>query len=447
VSAEQQSMFESPSPEADANRPLATRMRPASLEEIVGQPHLVARDSMLRKMLGKGRSPNLIIYGPPGTGKTTLATVIANVTGSKCFKLNAVASNVAELREVLQRARMRKQNGQQSLLFIDEIHRFNKSQQDLLLPDVEEGNVTLIGATTHNPGFYVNPPLLSRCHLIKVESLSIDSIAEVLQRALSDEVRGLGRQKIRCEPAILKDLANLVGGDLRQALNTLELIADFAGENGVIDEKSLAQFAGERKIRYDANEDEHYDTASAYIKSMRGGDPDAALYWMAKMLLGGEDPRFIARRLVILASEDVGMADSRALPVAMAAFQACEVIGQPECEINLAHATVFLATSPKSNRAYEGLHKAKAELQAHGAQQVPLWLRDKGGMANKAAGNSKDYRYSHEFTEGISGQDYMLEPKQFYFPKASGSEAAILERLQKWKQLKVQTRAENRESC
>jgi len=442
VNAEQQNMFETPPAEVDTDRPLAARMRPRTLEEIVGQPHLVANDSMLRKMLSKGRSPNLIIYGPPGTGKTTLATVIANVTGSKCFKLNAVASNVAELREVLQRARMRKQNGEQSLLFIDEIHRFNKSQQDLLLPDVEEGNVTLIGATTHNPGFYVNPPLLSRCHLIKVESLGVDAIAEVLKRALEDKERGLGKQRLSCESKILRDLAHLVGGDLRQALNTLELIADFTGEGGVITEESLRQYAKERNIRYDADEDEHYDTASAFIKSIRGGDPDAALYWMCKMLLGGEDPRFIARRLVILASEDVGMADSRALPVAMAAFQACEVIGQPECEINLAHATVFLATSPKSNRAYEGLHLAKAELSANGVQSVPVWLRDKHGAANRAAGNSKDYRYSHEFPEGISGQDYMLEPKQFYFPKASGSEAAIVERLQKWKILKMKLKDE-----
>lgn len=441
MSAEQQSMFDSPVGSSSAeNRPLAARMRPQTLDEIVGQPHLVAEDSMLRKMLSKGRSPNLIIYGPPGTGKTTLATVISNVTGSKCFRLNAVASNVAELRDTLQRARVRKQNGQESLLFIDEIHRFNKSQQDLLLPDVEEGNVTLIGATTHNPGFYVNPPLLSRCHLIRIESLSIEAIASVLKRALEDKERGLGKRNLKCSEQLLKDLANLVGGDLRQALNTLELIADFTGDGGEITGQTLSQFASERKIRYDANEDEHYDTASAYIKSMRGGDPDAALYWMAKMLLGGEDPRFIARRLVILASEDVGMADSRALPVAMAAFQACEVIGQPECEINLAHATIFLTTSPKSNRAYEGLHRAKAELKANGAQEVPVWLRDSHGAANKAAGNSKDYRYSHEFPEAISGQDYMVEPKQFYFPKAAGSEAAVMERLQKWKQLKDQAK-------
>ena len=435
---EQQDIFAEESIAEDATRPLAARMRPVTLDEIVGQPHLMDEQSMLRRMLDKGRIPNLIVYGPPGTGKTTLANVVARMTGFKCFKINAVSSNVAEMREVLQRARMRRQNGQHSLLFIDEIHRFNKSQQDLLLPDVEEGNVVLIGATTHNPGFYVNPPLLSRCHLIRMEALKAESVASVLGRALRDEKRGLGLLKIQCDEAILLDLANLVGGDLRQALNTLELISDFVGEGGTIDEAVLTRFASERRIRYDADEDEHYDTISAYIKSVRGGDPDAALYWMAKMLLGGEDPRFIARRLVILASEDVGIADSRALPLAMAAFQACEVIGQPECEINLAHATVFLATSPKSNRAYEGLHNAKAELNANGAQDVPVWLRDSHGAANKAAGNSKAYRYSHEFPEAISGQQYMLQPKQFYFPKAAGSEAAVMERLQKWAEIRKQ---------
>ena len=441
---EQQDIFGTEVIADDATRPLAARMRPLTLDEIVGQPHLMDERSMLRRMLDKGRIPNLIIYGPPGTGKTTLANVVTRMTGFKCFKLNAVSSNVAELRDVLQRARVRRQNGQNSLLFIDEIHRFNKSQQDLLLPDVEEGNVILIGATTHNPGFYVNPPLLSRCHLIRMEPLSAEAVASVLGRALRDEKRGLGLSGIRCDDAILLDLATLVGGDLRQALNTLELISDFVGEEGIIDEAVLKHFANERRIRYDADEDEHYDTISAFIKSVRGGDPDAALYWMAKMLLGGEDPRFIARRLVILASEDVGIADSRALPLAMAAFQACDVIGQPECEINLAHATVFLATSPKSNRAYEGLHNAKAELNANGAQEVPVWLRDNHGAANKAAGNAKEYRYSHEFPEAVSGQDYMVQPKQFYFPKEAGSEAAIVERLRKWNEIKTKLKQQRK---
>ncbi len=411
-------------------------MRPVSLDEIVGQPHLIEEDSMVRRMLDKGKAPNLMVYGPPGTGKTTLATVIASITESKCFKINAVTSNVAEMRDVLGRARALRQNGKHALLFVDEIHRFNKSQQDLLLPDVEEGNVTLIGATTHNPGFYVNPPLLSRCHLIKLEPLTDDAIATVLDRALTDDDRGLGKTGIKSSPEVMKSLANFAGGDLRQALNTLELMAEYVGDGGVIDEEVLSRFAKERRVRYDANEDEHYDTISAYIKSMRGGDPDAALYWMVKMLLGGEDPRFIARRLVILASEDVGIADSRALPVAMAAYQACEVIGQPECEINLAHATVFLATCPKSNRAYQGMHKAKAEIQKNGVQPVPVWLRDKSGKANREAGNSKDYRYSHEFPEAVSGQDYMLEPKQFYYPKEAGSESSVLGRLELWKKLK-----------
>jgi putative ATPase len=435
VLSEQTSLFEDPVVEQVGQRPLAARMRPESLDEIVGQPHLIHPDSLVRRMLQRGRVPNLIIYGPPGTGKTTLARVIANQTGSACYRINAVTSNVAEMREVLQRARMRRSSGQ-ALLFIDEIHRFNKSQQDLLLPDVEEGVVTLIGATTHNPGFYVNPPLLSRCHLVRMEPLGEEGIFEVLRRALTNAEQGLGGWNLSWEDESLLAIARWAGGDLRQALNTLELVAESVGAGGAIDAKVIAQFAKERRIRYDANEDEHYDTASAYIKSIRGGDPDAALYWMCKMLAGGEDPRFVARRLVILASEDVGVADSRALPVAMAAFQACEVIGQPECEINLAHATVFLATSPKSNRAYEAYHAAKADLQANGAMPVPVWLRDKHGAANRQAGNSKDYRYSHDFPEAVSGQDFLPEPRQFYNPKDAGSEAAVAERLRRWQEMK-----------
>lgn len=423
-----------------ADAPLAARMRPRTFDEMVGQQHVLGPDTMLRKALSRGERLNLIVYGPPGTGKTTLAEIVTRDTHSHIIRLNAVASNVAELREVLKEARNRHLRGKRSLLFIDEIHRFNKSQQDLLLPDVERGTVTLIGATTHNPGFYVNPPLLSRCHLIRLEPLDPEAIAALLGRALTDCERGLGQRNIRCEPECLLDIATLVGGDLRQALNTLQLLAGLVDDGGVIDEAVIGRYAAERRIRYDADEDEHYDTASAYIKSMRGGDPDAALYWLAKMLEGGEDPRFIARRLVILASEDVGMADSRALLLAMAAFQACEVIGRPECEINLAHVTVFLATCPKSNRAYEALNRARAHLREHGVQPVPLWLRDKGGAANKRLGHAKDYLYSHDYPEGVSGQLYMDHPERFYYPKPSGAEAGVAERLERWRQLREDIR-------
>jgi len=442
LSAYQQSIFgdedasESSIDDIAPDAPLAARMRPRSFDEMVGQQHVLGPDTMLRKAMARGERLNLIVYGPPGTGKTTLAEIVTRETRSHIIRLNAVASNVAELREVLKEARNRHLRGKRSLLFIDEIHRFNKSQQDLLLPDVERGTVTLIGATTHNPGFYVNPPLLSRCHLIRLEPLDPASIAALLGRALEDRERGLGQRNIQCATECLLDIANLVGGDLRQALNTLQLLAGLVDDGGVIDESVIGRYAAERRIRYDADEDEHYDTASAYIKSMRGGDPDAALYWLAKMLEGGEDPRFIARRLVILASEDVGMADSRALLLAMAAFQACEVIGRPECDINLAHVTVFLATCPKSNCAYEALNRARAHLREHGVQPVPLWLRDKGGAANKRLGNAKDYRYSHEYPDGISGQYYMDQPEQFYFPKTSGAEAGVAERLERWRQLR-----------
>jgi putative ATPase len=426
-----------PNPGFLPTAPLAARMRPRSLDELVGQPALLSADSMIRRMVQRGRVPNLLLYGPPGTGKTTLAEVLALSVGGQCHRINAVTSNVAELREVLLRCRHRRE-GSQSLLFIDEIHRFNKSQQDLLLPDVEAGVVTLVGATTHNPGFYINPPLLSRCHLLRLEPLAPEEVAKVLERALLDESRGLGGLRLTWEAGVLGRLASFSGGDLRQSLNMLELIAEYVGQEGRIDTAVLEQFARERRIRYDAHEDEHYDHASAYIKSIRGCDPDAALYWMVKMLMGGEDPRFIARRLVIAASEDVGMADSRALSVAMAAFQACDVIGQPECEINLAHATVFLATCPKSNRAYEAYHAVKDHLQREGAQAVPSWLRDTHGAANRQAGHGKDYRYSHDYPEAISGQHFLLRPIEFYRPKEAGAEAAVMERLARWKSLREQ---------
>ncbi len=417
-------------------------MRPRRLEDLVGQSHITDDGSPLRMMLANGRAPNLIVYGSPGTGKTTLATIITQMTGSFCFKLNAVSSNVAELRETLQKAKLRQQNGQQCILFIDEIHRFNKSQQDLLLPDVEEGVVTLIGATTHNPGFYVIPPLISRSHLIRLEPLSLEAILEVLRRALTDVEHGLGAKQLTANDERLMDIAHISNGDLRHALNILEVLSEMVAEGQEISVELIEGFAKERKIRYDANEDEHYDTISAYIKSMRGSDPDAALYWLAKMLEGGEDPRYVARRLVIFASEDVGMADSRALPLATATYEACDFVGLPECQINLAHATVFMACSPKSNHAYMGLNNAKALIRKEGVQQVPVWLRDKHGAANKQQGNSKDYQYSHDYQAGISGQDYMLEPHQFYFPGENGAEAAVAERLEKWKNIKKRVKSE-----
>ena len=422
-----------------AHQPLAARMRPQALNEIVGQEHLTKAGSLLPRLISTDRFGSLIFYGPPGCGKTSFAEVIARETKSRFVRINAVMSNVAELREILGLAR--KMPEAKTLLFIDELHRFNKAQQDLLLPDVEEGNVRLIGATTHNPGFYVNPPLLSRSHLFRLEPLSTEAVATVLRRALEDEERGLGARKLAAEDSVLADLAVLCDGDLRRALNALEVIALSLDGKEVIEESELESFARERRIRYDANEDEHYDTISAFIKSCRGGDPDAAMYWLAKMLAGGEDPRFIARRLVILASEDIGLADPFALPLAVAAHQAAEFVGLPEAELTLAHATLHIACAPKSNSATMALAAAKQALKSAPVQSVPLPIRDKGGKASKRAGHGKGYNYSHNYPEGISGADYLSEPISLYTPSSNGLEARVADRLARWKTLKAEARA------
>jgi putative ATPase len=426
---------------AAAHQPLAARMRPHSLAEFAGQEHILQPGNLLPRLIASNRFGSLIFYGPPGCGKTSLAEVIARETKSRFVRVNAVMSNVAELRDILGTARRRPEAG--TILFIDELHRFNKSQQDLLLPDVEEGSVRLIGATTHNPGFYVNPPLLSRSHLFRLEPLTTAQVAAVLSRALLDPERGLGGRGHVAAASVLTDLAVLCDGDLRRALNALEVIALSLPLQAAITPQELELFARERRIRYDADEDEHYDTISAFIKSCRGGDPDAAMYWLAKMLAGGEDPRFIARRLVILASEDVGLADPQALPLAVAAHHACDFIGLPEAELTLAHATLYIATAPKSNSATLALGEAHRALKERPVQPVPDSLRDKGGQASKRMGFGQGYLYAHDFPEAISGQEYLSEPLTLYRPKTTGAEAAIAERLARWRDLR---NAKNRPS-
>jgi len=423
------------SPKSPAQQPLAARMRPRRLEEIVGQEHILQPGNLLPRLITSNRFGSLLFYGPPGCGKTSLAEVIARETKSRFVRINAVMSNVAELREVL--AAARRQPEAATMLFIDELHRFNKSQQDLLLPDVEEGNVRLIGATTHNPGFYVNPPLLSRSHLFRLEPLSAAAVAGVLRRALTDVERGLGPRGHAADDKVLNDLAVLCDGDLRRALNALEVIALSLPEQAAIGEKELELFARERRIRYDADEDEHYDTISAFIKSCRGSDPDAAMYWLAKMLAGGEDPRFIARRLVILASEDVGLADPQALPLTVAAHHACDFIGLPEAELTLAHATLYIATAPKSNSATLALAEAHRLLKERPVQTIPAALRSKSGQANKRIGQGQGYLYAHDFPENISGQAHLQEPAAIYMPKTAGWEAKIAERLARWRELRA----------
>jgi putative ATPase len=421
-----------------AGQPLAARMRPRRLSEVVGQNHILAPGSLLPRLVAQNRFGSLLFYGPPGSGKTSIAEAIARETQSRFVRVNAVMSNVAELREILAAARRRPEAA--TLLFIDELHRFNKSQQDLLLPDVEEGNVRLIGATTHNPGFYVNPPLLSRSHLFRLEPLASADVVRVLKQALTDAERGLGARGVTADDKILADLAVLCDGDLRRALNSLEVLVLGLPEHAVITEAELEVFARERRIRYDADEDEHYDTISAFIKSCRGSDPDAAMYWLAKMLAGGEDPRFIARRLVILASEDVGLADPQALPLAVAAHHAVDFIGLPEAELTLAHATLYIATAPKSNSATLAIGEAHRVLKEEPVQSIPSALRSKTGQANQRMGQGKGYDYSHDFPENISGQDFLQKPVTLYTPRTAGWEAKIAERLARWRQLKADLR-------
>lgn len=425
-----------------AHQPLAARMRPRSLSEVVGQEHILRPGSLLPRLVAQNRFGSLLFYGPPGSGKTSMAEAIAHETKSRFVRINAVMSNVAELREILAIARRRPEAA--TILFIDELHRFNKSQQDLLLPDVEEGNVRLIGATTHNPGFYVNPPLLSRSHLFRLEPHSTETIVKVLRQALADAERGLGARKISASDKILADLAVLSDGDLRRALNSLEVLALGLSEGGEITAAELEVFARERRIRYDADEDEHYDTISAFIKSCRGSDPDAAMYWLAKMLEGGEDPRFIARRLVILASEDVGLADPQALPLTVAAHHAVDFVGLPEAELTLAHATLYIATAPKSNSATLALGEAHEAIKKHPVQTIPAALRSSKGQANKRIGQGVGYKYSHDFPENISGDDYLAKPLTLYTPKTAGWEAKIAERLARWKDLKARLQAERK---
>ncbi|HAV13216.1 MAG TPA: ATPase [Opitutae bacterium] len=429
---------------AHVKRPLAVRMRPRALSEILGQSHVVGDGCLLPRLIQADNFGSLIFYGPPGCGKTSMAEVIAEETKSKFVRINAVLSNVAEMRDILRMARY--ESDKDTILFIDEIHRFNKSQQDLLLPDVEAGNIRLIGATTHNPGFYVNAPLLSRSHLFRLEPVAAEAIRDVLQRALEDAERGLGAQRCTADAAVFQAIADFSSGDLRRALNALETLVLSQPVGAHLDSDAVEVFARERQIRYDRNEDEHYDHASAMIKSLRGSDPDAALYWTFKMLQGGEDPRFLARRLVILASEDIGLANSHALTVAVAAFEACEKVGLPECEYALAHAVLYLATSPKSNSVTRALGAVKKSLRDEPVQQVPIWLRDAHTKTNKALGHGADYRYSHDFPQGVSGQDYMLDTLTFYEPGTAGAEAATAQRMEQLKKLKVELQKREREA-
>jgi len=430
---------EQPAPEARRHQPLATRMRPRDLAEFVGQTHLLGPGHLLRRAIEADRIQSLIFYGPPGTGKTSLAQIIARRTQSKFERLSGVESNVADMRRVLSGAANRLENkGQSTILFIDEIHRFNKAQQDVLLPDVEAGVVRLIGATTHNPFFFVNSPLVSRSQIFELRPLSENDLYSLLQQALADTERGLGYLKIQADEAALRHLAKLSDGDARKALNALEIAAlttaPDAGGLVHIDLSVAEQSIQKKAVVYD-DEDAHYDTISAFIKSMRGSDPDAALYWLAKMIHAGEDPRFIARRIVIHAAEDVGLADPMALVLANAAFQAAEFIGWPEARIPLAEATLYIATAAKSNSTVMAIDAAMKDVESGRTLAVPEHLRDASYRGAKRLGHGKGYQYAHDFPEHFVPQDHLGADKRYYEPTEQGVEKKIKERVEKWRAL------------
>ncbi len=419
------------------HQPLAARMRPRTLAEFVGQTHILGPGQLLRRAIEADRIQSLIFYGPPGTGKTSLAQIIARQTRNKCERLSGVESNVADMRRVLAAAANRIENkGQATILFIDEIHRFNKAQQDVLLPDVEAGVVRLIGATTHNPFFFVNSPLVSRSQIFELRPLSEEELGALLERALKDPERGLGYLRIEAEPAALRHLAKLSDGDARKALNALEIAAltTNPGADGVvrISLQVAEQSIQKKAVVYD-DEDAHYDTISAFIKSMRGSDPDAALYWLAKMIHAGEDPRFIARRIVIHAAEDVGLADPMALVLANAAFQAAEFIGWPEARIPLAEATIYIATAPKSNSTVVAIDSAVKDVESGRTLAVPEHLRDASYRGAKRLGHGEGYQYAHDFPGHFVPQRYLEEARRYYEPTDQGVEKKIKDRLEKWR--------------
>lgn len=434
-------------------RPLADRMRPRSLDEFVGQEELLGAESPLRRLLAQGKLRSMIFWGPPGCGKTTLALILAKIADCDFISLSAVTASIREVREVMERARInRNRYGRQTLLFIDEIHRFNKAQQDAFLPFVEDGSIILIGATTENPSFSVIAPLLSRCEVVVLRRLNEAHLVTILQRALCDAERGLGKLKINAPSEILQRIAELSDGDARRALNLLELCVEIAPVDSEgtrhLTAEILAQALRRKHLVYDKAGEEHYNLISALHKSMRGSDPQAALYWAERMLASGEDPLYLARRMIRFATEDVGNADPQALVIALAAREAYEVLGSPEGELALLQCVVYLATAPKSNALYVAEGRLKEEIERSGALPVPLHLRNAPTKLMRELGYGRDYQYDHEAPDHFAGQEFFppeVKTRVFYEPAPFGFEREIAKRMAWWEKRRKQKQANHAE--
>ena len=423
--------------------PLASRIRPVSLEEFVGQQHLLGQGKMLRQLIEKDQISSMIFWGPPGVGKTTLASIIAGRTKANFINFSAVTSGIREIKEVMSRAEESRRMGERTLLFVDEIHRFNKAQQDAFLPFVEKGSIILIGATTENPSFEVNAALLSRCRVFVLKALEVEDLAKLIRQALTHPA-GFAGQNVQITDGQIQQIAAFANGDARTALNTLEMVvtnAKISAEGMLVTDEVLSQCISRKSLLYDKNGEEHYNLISALHKSMRNSDPDAALYWMCRMLEGGEDPLYIARRLIRFASEDVGMADSQALSVAVAAYQACHFLGMPECDVHLSHAVVYLSMAPKSNALYTAVENCKRDVKNGQAEPVPLQLRNAPTRLMKDLEYGKDYEYAHDTEEKLTRMECLpenLAGTVYYHPTDQGDEAKVKERLQRIKAWKSQ---------